>query len=194
MKINVILLAAGNSSRFQPNKLLEYVNDKPMYMNVVENVLKLDFNKMILVTQYEEIKEALSDQPILVIMNKNSDMGLSHSIELGIKADMDADAYMFMVCDEPFLTLESMKKLIDRFIKSGKGIASFEYKGALGNPNIFSKKYLNELLDLNGDFGGKFVIRDHMNDVEIVTIENEEEITDIDTLEGLEKLKHEERS
>ncbi|WP_297423225.1 nucleotidyltransferase family protein [Clostridium sp.] len=188
MKINVILLAAGNSSRVQPNKLLEYINSKPMYMNAVEKVLKLNFNKIILVTQYKEIKEALSDKPILVIMNEDSEKGLSYSIEIGIRADMEADAYMFMVCDEPFLTLDSITKLIDAFLESDKGIASFKYKGALGNPNIFSQKYLDELLDLEGDFGGKFVIRNHMDDVEIVVIDNEEEITDIDTIEELQQL------
>ena len=36
IKINLILLASGNSTRFKGNKLLEMVNNKPMYMNVIE--------------------------------------------------------------------------------------------------------------------------------------------------------------
>ena len=115
MKINLILLASGNSIRFNGNKLLETVNEKPMYMNVIKKVIKLEFNKIILVTKYEEIKADLSKYPIQVVMNKNSELGISHSIKLGINENVEADAYMFMVCDQPFISLESLGKLIDIF-------------------------------------------------------------------------------
>ena len=191
MKINLILLAAGNSDRFKGNKLLTKVNDKPMYMNVVEKILKLDFrfNKIILVTQYEEIKAELIEQPIQVVMNKNSELGISHSIKLGISDDMEADAYMFMVCDQPFILLESMEKLIDRFMKSNKGMACVQYEGKLGNPTIFSRKYTKELLSLNGDVGGKSIIKKHLDDLEKVEISHKVELMDIDTREELEKLR-----
>ena len=191
MKINLILLAAGNSDRFKGNKLLTTVNDKPMYMNVVEKTLKLKFkvNKIILVTQYEEIKEALVEQPIQIIMNKNSELGIAHSIKLGISDNIEADAYMFMVCDQPFILLESMEKLIDRFMKSNKGMACVQYEGKLGNPTIFSRKYTKELLSLNGDVGGKSIIKKHLDDLEKVEISHKVELMDIDTREELEKLR-----
>ena len=191
MKINLILLAAGNSNRFKGNKLLTKVNDKPMYMNVVEKTLKLrfKFNKIILVTQYEEIKAALIEEPIQVIMNKNSELGISHSIKLGISDNMEADAYMFMVCDQPFILLESMEKLIDRFMKSNKGMACVQYEGKLGNPTIFSRKYTKELLSLNGDVGGKSIIKKHLDDLEKVEISHKVELMDIDTREEFEKLR-----
>ena len=191
MKINLILLAAGNSDRFKGNKLLTTVNDKPMYMNVVEKTLKLKFrfNKIILVTQYEEIKEALVEQPIQIIMNKNSELGISHSIKLGISDNIEADAYMFMVCDQPFILLESMEKLIDRFMKSNKGMACVQYEGKLGNPTMFSRKYTKELLSLNGDVGGKSIIKKHLDDLEKVEISHKVELMDIDTREEFEKLR-----
>ena len=191
MKINLILLAAGNSNRFKGNKLITSVNDKPMYMNVVEKTLKLKFrfNKIILITQYEDIKEALVQQPIQVVMNKNSELGISHSIKLGISDNIEADAYMFMVCDQPFILLESMEKLIDRFMKSNKGMACVQYEGKLGNPTIFSRKYTKELLSLNGDVGGKSIIKKHLDDLEKVEISHKVELMDIDTREELEKLR-----
>jgi len=189
MMINLILLASGNSIRFKGNKLLATVNNKPMYINVVEKILKLNFNKVILVTQYEEIKSEVSKYPIQVVMNENSELGISHSIKLGINEDMEADAYMFMVCDQPFISLESLGKLIARFIKSNKGIACVEYNGSLGNPTIFSKKYKHELLSLNGDIGGKSIIKKYLDDLEKVQIIHEVELIDIDTREELELLR-----
>lgn len=188
VKINLILLAAGNSTRFNGNKLLEVVNEKPMYMNVVEKVLKLKFNKIILVTQYKEIKEALLNYPIEVVMNNKSELGISHSIKLGINIDLEADAYMFMVCDQPFISLESIKALIDSFIISNKGMACAQNDGNLGNPAVFSSKYKEELLNLKGDVGGKVVMKKHIEDLEKVEISNETELMDIDTKEELEKL------
>ena len=188
IKINLILLAAGNSTRFKGNKLIEVVNEKPMYMNVIEKVLKLKFNKIILVTQYKEIKDALIDYPVQIVMNNNSELGISHSIKLGINTDLEADAYMFMVCDQPFISLESIKGLINSFIKSNKGMACVEHDGNLGNPTIFSVKYREELLNLKGDVGGKTVMKRHLEDLEKVEIKNEAELMDIDNREELEKL------
>lgn len=188
MKINLILLASGNSDRFEGNKLLTTVNNKPMYMNVVEKCLKANFNKIILVTQYEQIKKNLLDRPIKVVMNENSKLGISHSIKLGIQMDMEVDAYMFMVCDQPFISLVSIETLVDRFMKSHKGMACVEHKGKLGSPTIFSKKYKNELLSLEGDVGGKAVMKKHLDDLEIVSIINKVEIMDIDTREELRKM------
>lgn len=188
MKINLILLASGNSTRFKGNKLLELVNYKPMYMNVVEKVLKLNFNKIILVTKYKEIKKALMDYPIKVIMNNNWELGISNSIKLGINTDLEADAYMFMVCDQPFISLETIEALMDKFIKSNKGMACVEYEGSLGNPTIFSGKYIKELLSLKGDVGGKSIMKKHLEDLEKVEINCEKELMDIDTREELEKL------
>ncbi|WP_315078509.1 nucleotidyltransferase family protein [uncultured Clostridium sp.] len=190
MKINLILLASGNSSRFKSNKLLTIVNNKPMYMNVIDEVLRINFNKIILVTQYKEIKSALLKKPIEVIMNRNSELGISHSIELGMKNDIEADAYMFMVCDQPFISSKTIENLIFRFVKSKKGMACVEFNGNLCNPTIFSKKYINELLDLKGDVGGKAVMKKHLDDLEKVSIENEIEIKDIDTKEELIKVSY----
>ena len=190
MKINLILLASGNSTRFKSNKLLTIVNNKPMYRNVIDEALKINFHKIVLVTQYEEIKLALLNKNIEVVMNKNSELGISHSIELAMKKDVEADAYMFMVCDQPFIKSQTIENLIFRFIKSKKGMACVEFNGGLGNPTIFSKKYIDELLNLKGDVGGKAVIKKHMDDLEKVSIINEIEIKDIDTREELINISY----
>lgn len=189
MKINLILLAAGNSNRFKGNKLLAAVNNKPMYMNIIEKVLKINFNKIILVTQYEEIKESMLKQNVEVVMNYNSELGISHSIKLGIQESDDADAYMFMVCDQPFITLDSIKALIDVYMKNNKGLACVQYESNLGNPAIFSKKYKNALMNLKGDIGGKYIINKNLDDLVRVKIYDKLEVTDIDTRKELEDIK-----
>ena len=188
MKINLILLAAGNSRRFNGNKLLAIYKEKPIYMYIVEKVLDLKLNKIICVTQYKEIKEALLNTDINVVMNENSSLGVSSSIKLGINFDKNADGYMFMVCDQPFISIKTLNSLIDNFINGNKGIVCVGYGDNKGNPVIFSKRYINELLSLEGDNGGKRILKGHLNDLNIVNVDNEIELADIDTQEEFIKL------
>ena len=188
MAINLILLAAGNSKRFNGNKLLAIYKDKPIYMHIVEKVLDLKVNKIICVTQYEEIKEALLNTNINVVMNNNSNLGVSSSIKIGINYDKNADGYMFMVCDQPFISIQTLNSVIDNFIKGDKGIVCVGCGNNKGNPVIFSKKYINELLSLEGDNGGKVIIKGNLNDLKIVNINNRIELVDIDTQEEFVKI------
>lgn len=208
MKINLILLASGFSRRFNGNKLLAELNEKPLYMHIVDKIIELNceeekpdlyFNKIICVTQYEEIEKRLKDTKIHVVRNYNSDLGISNSIKLGINYDTEADGYMFMVCDQPFIKKETIIRMIEVFSYGTKGIAAIGRKETttggekdiIGNPVIFSRKYIDELSALEGDKGGKKVVMKHMDDVEIIEAEDKIELADIDTQEVYELFRSE---
>lgn len=180
-KINLILLAAGNSTRFNGNKLLSIINGKEMYLHTVENILNFKFNGITVVTQYEEIRKCMISHNIDVVMNHESIKGISHSIRLGIEHNTNCDAYMFLVCDQPYLRVESIEKFVTAFLTGDKGIACLGYNGRYGNPVIFAKEYEKELLCLTGDTGGKSILKKHLNDLVSVNVKNEIELLDIDT-------------
>ena len=84
MKLTLILLAAGNSRRFDGNKLLTPFHGKPMYQYIVEEVEKLPdglFDDKIVVTQYPEIMEDLEKRGYVVVENVQSSLGISHSVK-----------------------------------------------------------------------------------------------------------------
>lgn len=190
MKINLILLASGNSIRFKGNKLLAKIKDKPIYLQVIEKTYSIKFNKIICVTQYDEIKNNLSRKNIQVIINENSILGISESIKLGINHDKKADGYMFMVCDQPFIKTITLQKLINEFLKGDKGIVAVGKDKVIGNPTIFSAKYIRELLTLKGDVGGKKIINQHLDDLKVIQVDDEKELIDIDTRELLAKFSN----
>ena len=79
MKLTLILLAAGDSRRFDGNKLLTPFHGKAMYQYIVEEVAKLPddlFDKKIVVTQYREIMEDLGKRGYLVVENVQSSLGI----------------------------------------------------------------------------------------------------------------------
>ena len=193
----IILEAAGNSTRFGSNKLLHIMDDgRPMAGCVMDAVSyaadmisappdqpALKFKK-ILVTQYEEVAALAPD--FKIIINDRPDLGISHTMQLGIEAACDADAYMFCVCDQPYLKPETICDLIHEYEKGNAGIVSLSWQGNMRNPKIFSSKYKDELMSLSGDTGGRQIIASHMDDISLVEAESEIETEDIDKVPGSE--------
>ena len=102
-------------------------------------------------------------------------------MQLGIKAAGDADAYMFCVCDQPFIRPETIRRLIDEYKKGTAGIVSLSWQGEMRNPKIFSSKYRHELLSLSGDTGGRQIIAKHADDLSLIEASSEAEVKDIDS-------------
>ena len=180
-EIAVILEAAGNSSRFGSNKLLHIMDDgRPMAASILEAARSVNAYKKILVTQYDEVAAMAPD--FKVVMNDRPDLGISRSMQLGLKAAGDADAYMFCVCDQPGITKATLERLIEAYKKGTAGIVSLAWQGRMCNPKIFSSRYREELMALSGDTGGRQIIASHSDDILLVEAESEDEVRDIDSL------------
>lgn len=182
MKIAFIMLAAGNSRRFGSNKLLYEIDGKPMYQHILEKLMTVANTpkSITVVTQYEEIEQEARTLGTKVYINPHPDDGISSSLKIGLKANKDADACLFTVSDQPWLTTATIHQLIDLFKTSQKGIACVSCQGKLGNPCIFTKKYYEELLSITGDRGGKAVITAHREDTAVLKVNDVRELTDMD--------------
>lgn len=213
MKIAMIMLAAGNSRRFGANKLLYEIDGIPMYRHVLEqlddtkkkieniyseysdivqlnnlyrnNITAKIICNIIVITQYDAIAEAVKTKEIQVLYNPHPEDGISSSVKIGLNASLDAEAVLFTVADQPWLTSETICELIHVFLNTSKGIACVSCQGKMGNPCIFDRKYYNELLSLEGDKGGKKVIMKHLDDTQVYEIEEGRELEDIDYYESI---------
>ena len=132
------------------------------------------------VTQYEKIEQEARKLGARVYYNPHPEEGISSSMKIGLEANLDADACLFTVSDQPWLTLKTIENLTSLLENTGKGIACVSCEGKLGNPCIFTKKYYEELLLISGDRGGKSVIRMHREDTAVLKVEDEKELTDMD--------------
>ena len=177
--IAIILEAAGNSSRYGSNKLLHIMEDgRPMVCRMLDNARAQDPSRLILVTQYEEVVSLAPD--FQIVMNHHPELGISRSMQLGIEAAGDADAYMFCVCDQPWLTPATVGRLIEEYRSGKAGIVSLAWQGKMCNPKIFSSRYREELMSLTGDTGGRQIISSHPDDLLLVEAASIEETMDID--------------
>lgn len=176
MKTDLILLASGYSHRFQENKLLYELDGMPLIAHTLHKLSALKPHSLIVVTQYKEIEALAKDYGAVIVSNTQAREGQSSSIRLGIKRS-DADQAMLCVADQPYLRLETFKKLLE--LADGEHIICVTCKGILRNPAIFPRKYYQELLALTAEQGGKQILKKYREKVIAVPCDLDE-VRDID--------------
>lgn len=183
-KIAIVLLAAGNSTRYQGIKLLDRINGKQMYQHILDILEDINAAPKIIVTQYREIQEEAIKHGFETVLNQQPELGISHSLQLGLTTamnrDSELDGVLFGVCDQPYLKQTTIKRLVHAYLGSEKCNAGISYEGELGNPCIIGRKYFDELNALTGDVGGKKIVLKYPEDVEEVPVMDVQELSDID--------------
>lgn len=189
-KMGAIILAAGLGTRFGGNKLLSEINGRALYTHVLDEMAGIfGYDGICFVTSHDEIAEAVRKTSAQVVINPHPEDGQSSSMRLGLAASMQNGSCLFAVADQPLISRESIERLIDAYRNSDKMMASMiNREGDFANPCIFASCYYDELMDIEGDRGGKSVIKSHSDDVLRCRANSETELADIDTGEDLKSF------
>ena len=161
MKIGCIVMAAGNARRFGSNKLDARVEGKTLLRRALEAVPAACFDRVAVVTQYPRGMDLAREMGFLPVENPRPDLGLSHTIALGMAHMQDMDGVMFQVSDQPLLRRDSVERLVEAFRRRPDRLAALAHDGVRGNPCLFPASLFPELTALEGDHGGSAVIRRH---------------------------------
>ena len=187
MKLGCVIMAAGASRRFGENKLLQDFLGKPLFVRVLEAAAGV-FEKTIVVTGYEPVEVYAEKLGFLPVKNENPQLGVSHTIRLGMEAMKDCDGVVFAAADQPLLSRETFVRLAEAFRSEPNRIHAAAADGVRGNPCLFPKELFAELLALEGDTGGGAVIRVHSDCLRLLEVPSEE-LLDCDTGAALEKCR-----
>lgn len=196
--IFIIYMAAGNSRRFGSNKLLYYVEGKPMYRHGLDRVLSVIEGRedcaCLVISQYEEILQYAKIHGAVSVASPESVLGVSYTIENALKAierfeqidhiGAEHSYFVFMTADQPYVSEKTIKKVLDNVaVMEAKGYetASVYCGDTPGNPTVFSASMMPELYALSGDEGGRKVIRKHR--CLRIEVEDGREMEDIDRLD-----------
>lgn len=136
-----------------------------------------------LVEKHSILEASEGVQRVQVICSPESVNGISYSIKAGILAQMNEkvpDYYLFMVADQPYVTVETIDRLILKTTSSNAIGGCVTWKDTLGNPVIFAKELREELLQLQGDKGGKSIIKKYESMICKVEASSELELEDKD--------------
>ncbi len=189
-----LVLAAGRSRRMAPlNKLL--VPDSkgvPMILRVVDNVLASHASPVIVVTGHERerIEEALAGRPVLFAHADSYAEGLSSSLKAGLAA-VPAEAEGIMVClgDMPLVTAAMFDRLMSAFDPDeSRAIVQPTFRGKQGNPMLWSREFLPDMLAITGDIGARHLAAKHADRLVEVEMASDAVLRDFDTTESLKGL------
>jgi molybdenum cofactor cytidylyltransferase len=189
MKLGCVIMAAGNARRFGKNKLAAQLGGRSLFERVLETVPAELFEKAVVVTQYPEFDSIAKGFRFTVIRNPDPDLGISHTIALGLSVLQDCDGVMFLVSDQPLLERRSVADLVSLWQSQPDKIAALAHDGVRGNPCIFPARLFPELLALQGDRGGNAVIRQHEQELVLLEVP-QRELIDVDTPAALRDLEN----
>ncbi len=129
---------------------------------------------VVVVLGYEadRMQAELEGVAIEVVVHPGWAEGMGSSLRRGVEVvrGMEAvpEAVLVLVCDQPRLSAEHLRALIERQRQSDAPITASVYAGRAGVPAIFARRVLLELAGLQGDRGARDLIRRHGEAVEAV--------------------------
>jgi len=157
-----ILLAAGLSSRFGRQKLLEPWRDEPLLTRAARSFIDAGLTPVIAVVSSDpRLAQALAGLPLSVVTNPRPERGINSSIGIGVGAlPRTTPAALIGVADQPHLTTGAIAQLVNAFVP-GKIVVP-RYGDHRGNPVIFDRRFFSELKRLSeADRGGQVVVTAH---------------------------------
>lgn len=190
-KIGAIVLAAGFSNRFGGSKLLATLNNgNKVFQQTLDRIAEAI--PAILVVTRPELATALtinSTQVRTVIFEQAKDgMGASLAFASSHIDIEDWDGCLVCLADMPFVKADTYR-MISQQLSSNNSIVIPSYNSKPGNPAAFGSSYFPDLANLDGDSGGKSIIKSHPNSVTMLDVNEPGILQDIDTYEDLSRYQ-----
>ena len=185
-KIAGLLLAAGSSRRMgKENKLLTDVDGTAMVTRVAKQITASQAEGLMVVTGHEkdQVELALKNYATGFAHNPDFADGLSTSLKTGLRALPDnIDGAIVCLGDMPLVKAEHIDQLIRAFDPvEGRSICVPVHGRKRGNPVVWSKRFITEILSVTGDIGARHLLEEHADQVIEVAIEQDGVLFDIDT-------------
>jgi CTP:molybdopterin cytidylyltransferase MocA len=194
--VPAILLAAGASTRLgQPKQLLRLsaFGGETLIDHAVELARAAGAAPIfvILGAHAEEIHRECEMLDCILVRNEAWHEGMASSLRLGISAVLEnvpaASGVMVLVCDQPGLSAEHLRQLLDAQELDPDSIAASRYAGRSGVPAIFPRTLFPSLLELQGDQGARTMLQRPEAAVHAIDFPGGE--FDLDSPEDLQRLQ-----
>jgi molybdenum cofactor cytidylyltransferase len=181
--IAVIILAAGQSTRFGKNKLLTVFKDKKLIEHTLGPYINNQevFKKVIVVlgSLKDDFQLLLKNSQVITTYNRDyQSSGMSSSIKVGISKLLDSKlnnckGVIIHPADIPFV----------RVIPS--------YKNQRGHPLFFSKDLIKELSKLSDkEKGLRGYLREKKDIIKYIEVNSNRILFDVDIVEDLKKINN----
>jgi molybdenum cofactor cytidylyltransferase len=159
-----IVLAAGTSTRMGRNKLLLQVGGESLLRRAVRRAAAARLHPLLVVLGYDAdaAAESIADLPCRPIVNPDYAMGITTSLQAGVRAvPSDAAAVVVVLADMPFVTTGMIAAVVARYRETRAPLVVSEYGDVNAPPSLYDRRLFDELLEMKGEGCGKRVVRRH---------------------------------
>jgi molybdenum cofactor cytidylyltransferase len=202
-KIGGVILAAGESKRFNGIKHCADIGGRSLIHHITTQALNsnLDSITLVLGHEMEKIKRSMGgiteSERLTIIENPDFQNGMSSSLKVGLNSlSQKMDALMFILGDQPNITSELLNKLIVAYRDSSARlcipIVTTESGPRQGNPVIIGRNLFDELGKISGDIGAKELVNEYLSYANLVVVSENSQFqinTQNDLREYLESKK-----
>ena len=193
MRVVGILLAAGRSERFGSDKLAaplphssgDVEAGTPIGVAACRHLVAAIPETFAVVRSGDHVlSKLLGDNGARVVECANANQGMGASLACGVRAAVDADAWIVALADMPWIRSATIERIVDA-IALGAEIVAPAYDGVRGHPVGFARKHYATLAALEGDEGARAILIAHRERLQILTTDDAGVVRDIDTREQL---------
>jgi molybdenum cofactor cytidylyltransferase len=167
-KAAAVVLAAGASQRLGRPKQLIPLEGESLVRRTARLALEVGCAPVVVVLGFEaeRVGAALAGLHVATVVNAKWSSGMGSSLACGAvaarRARPEMDALLTLVCDQPRLTAEHLRRLLAFHASSGSAaITASAYSGRAGVPAVFSRSLFEELERIEGDRGARDLIARH---------------------------------
>jgi len=182
-----ILLAAGFSRRFgASNKLLEALPDGcPIALASAKRLVDaVPLSIAVVRPENKALALLLQDAGLKVFFCSEQDTEMADSLSAAIKYSAtfseSSDGFIIALADMPYINSQTTAAIASK-LSEGASIVVPTYQGKRGHPVGFSSKFRDELENLHGDEGARFILKLYPNEIVFWECDDSGILTDIDT-------------
>ena len=186
--VSAVILAAGASTRMGAQKLLLPVGGEPLVRRTVRNVCDAGFDDVLVVvgSEWERTLSALDGLPIRHAVNADFASGMGSSFRTAVTHLGGRAAAMFALADQPFVTTNEYRAVLDTYRHQAPAIVSVRYGDVMAPPHLFESEFFPELAALQ--HGARPVLLRHQDRTVILKFPPDL-LMDMDTPEDYELVK-----
>ena len=184
-KVSAVIMASGFSKRMGENKLFIKFQGETMLERILKIISGIEFHEIILVGKDKATEKSAEKYRVKYVQNDNSNLGQSESVKLGV-SQSTGDSIVFFTVDQPLLSKDVVLRLMWEFYK--KNIITLPVAdGQKSTPVFFPREKKTELLKIEGDTGGREVIK-RSSQINKVYFDDSLVFKDVDSFEDLEEI------
>ena len=187
-----VLLAAGSGSRFGGDKLLAALPDGVAVGVQSLRNLRVAIADVVVVTRPEDdaLRALLQAEGARIDVCPDAREGMGASLAHGIRASIDADAWVVALGDMPSIRVATIRA-VAAAVAAGAIIAAPVYRGERGHPVGFAGALRDALAALSGDAGARDILRAERSRMTLIDCDDPGVLADVDTHADLVRISHE---